>query len=185
MAFLTDWVQNIAYYMIFVTVLISLLPARSYEKYIRFFAGIVLILLVLKPFLGGMHLEKEMVRFYQEFSFKQDTRELERQILGAEEQQKKTVMERYEQAVGEELSQIAKEFDLETKWVEIKIEDQKEHECFGRVTKIRMGAVFMGNSKNDEEKRLESLKAKNRLKEEIIEYYRVEDSHVEIQLEER
>lgn len=185
MAFLTGWVQNIAYYMIFVTVLISLLPARSYEKYIRFFAGIVLILLVLKPFLGGMHLEEELARFYQEFSFKQDTRELERQILGAEMQQKKTVMERYEQAVGEEISQMAKEFDLETKWVKIEIEDQKEEECFGSVIRIQMSAVFMGEFEKDEEMRLESLKAKNRLKEEIIEYYRVEDSHVEIQLEER
>ena len=36
------------------TVVTNLLPDKKYEKYFRLFAGMVLILLVLKPFTGGL-----------------------------------------------------------------------------------------------------------------------------------
>lgn len=47
-----EWVRNITYYMIFITVVGNLLADSKYEKYLRFFAGIILILLVLKPLTG-------------------------------------------------------------------------------------------------------------------------------------
>lgn len=47
------WVSNIVYYLIFVTIITNLLPAGKYEKYLRLFAGCILILLVLQPLTGG------------------------------------------------------------------------------------------------------------------------------------
>ena len=40
------WVKNIIYYMIFLSVVNNLLADSKYGKYIRFFSGMVLILLV-------------------------------------------------------------------------------------------------------------------------------------------
>ena len=51
------WVKNIIYYMIFLSVVNNLLADSKYGKYIRFFSGMVLILLVVSPFTGGLHLE--------------------------------------------------------------------------------------------------------------------------------
>ena len=47
------WVSNIVYHLIFVTIITNLLPAGKYEKYLRLFAGRILILLVLQPLTGG------------------------------------------------------------------------------------------------------------------------------------
>ena len=54
------WVKNIIYYMIFLSVVNNLLADSKYGKYIRFFSGMVLILLVVSPFTGGLHLDEQI-----------------------------------------------------------------------------------------------------------------------------
>lgn len=39
-----NWVKDIVFYMIFVTMVMNLLPDPKYEKYLRLFAGAVMIL---------------------------------------------------------------------------------------------------------------------------------------------
>lgn len=47
------WVKNIIYYMIFLSVVNNLLADSKYGKYIRFFSGMVLILLVVSHLQEG------------------------------------------------------------------------------------------------------------------------------------
>ncbi len=49
--YLYEWIQNIAFYMILSTVFFEALPVNSYKKYIRFFTGMVLVLLLIGPVL--------------------------------------------------------------------------------------------------------------------------------------
>ena len=44
-----NWVKDIVFYMIFVTMVMNLLPDPKYEKYLRLFAGAVMILLAFGP----------------------------------------------------------------------------------------------------------------------------------------
>ena len=54
---ITHWAGNIVSYLVFLTVLTGLLPAHKYEKYIRLFAGCILLLIVLKPLTDGLRLD--------------------------------------------------------------------------------------------------------------------------------
>ncbi|MDO4473455.1 MAG: stage III sporulation protein AF [Eubacteriales bacterium] len=47
--YLSEWMKQIAYYMVLVTMVIQLTAGKSYQKYIRMFTGIVLVLFVLSP----------------------------------------------------------------------------------------------------------------------------------------
>lgn len=47
-----NWIKPIIYFSIFITVMIHLLPGEKYTKYIRFFAGLLMIVLVLRPVLN-------------------------------------------------------------------------------------------------------------------------------------
>ena len=49
---LLEWARNIIFFMVFLSVISHLLADASYEKYIRFFAGIVLILITVSPLKG-------------------------------------------------------------------------------------------------------------------------------------
>ena len=39
------WIQNIAVYLVVVTAMLHAVPGKDYERYIRFFSGLVLIVL--------------------------------------------------------------------------------------------------------------------------------------------
>ena len=49
-----QWISSILCFLIFITMVIALLPAKKYEKYIRFFTGMMLILLVISPLTKGL-----------------------------------------------------------------------------------------------------------------------------------
>lgn len=46
-----SWVRSILYFSIFATVLFQFLPGSAYKKYVQFFAGMLMILLVCRPIL--------------------------------------------------------------------------------------------------------------------------------------
>lgn len=48
---LYEWIQNLAFYLVIMTAVLEVLPGNTYKKYIQFFTGLVLILLVVTPIL--------------------------------------------------------------------------------------------------------------------------------------
>ena len=48
-AFIYDWMENIAFYLVILVAVMQMIPQNSYRKYIRFFAGLILILMLTQP----------------------------------------------------------------------------------------------------------------------------------------
>ena len=46
---LTQWIQKIISMLLVMSAVLQVIPGKDYEKYIRFFCGLVLILLALYP----------------------------------------------------------------------------------------------------------------------------------------
>ena len=44
-----NWIKNIAFYMLLVTAFLQIVPDEAYRKYIRFFSGLMLIMLLVMP----------------------------------------------------------------------------------------------------------------------------------------
>lgn len=65
---LLDWARNILFFMVFLSVISHLLADSSYEKYIRFFAGMVLILITISPLKGGLNFQEQAGILFEEFS---------------------------------------------------------------------------------------------------------------------
>ena len=49
--YLYEWMKNIAFYMVLITAVIHILPNSDYKKYIRFFTGMVLVVMLATPLL--------------------------------------------------------------------------------------------------------------------------------------
>ena len=49
--FIYDWIENIAFYLVILVAMMQMIPQSSYQKYIRFFAGMILILMLAGPIL--------------------------------------------------------------------------------------------------------------------------------------
>lgn len=107
------WVSNIVYYLIFVTIITNLLPAGKYEKYLRLFAGCILILLVLQPLTGGLRLDEKINAIFRSVSFENEAGELKGRLDEMEQKRLDRVIGRYEEAAEDELLRLAREEGLE------------------------------------------------------------------------
>ncbi len=82
--YLYEWIQNIAFYLVLVTAALNAVPNKDYRKYIRFFTGLVLILMLMTPVLGVFGADFQMEELYQEMTRSTEPGELERAWGGEE-----------------------------------------------------------------------------------------------------
>lgn len=74
---LYEWIQNISVYFVMVTVVLYTLPGSEYKKYIRFFTGIVLILMILTPVIRLFGMEDQVTNFYKSREYEAKIEEIE------------------------------------------------------------------------------------------------------------
>lgn len=58
---LYSWLRSLAYFMVFSTILLHMIPGQNYQKYIRFFTGLLLVILLIAPvmeFFSGNGIEE-------------------------------------------------------------------------------------------------------------------------------
>lgn len=60
-----QWVRNLAVYYIVLTALMHIMPSSQYGRYIRYFMGILLILIISSPLLNLLHLKEQMDGLFQ------------------------------------------------------------------------------------------------------------------------
>lgn len=133
-----NWVGNILFYLVLVTVVENLLPGKKYSPYVRLAAGMVLILLALKPVTEGFHLEEHIARGFESFTYQQDARDLSREILGIEKQRLAQVMDSYEQAVEANVNAMAQEEGFVPVKIRAVMGRDENSEDWGAVVGIQM-----------------------------------------------
>ena len=162
-----EWVRNMAGYLILMTMIVNLLPNRTYEKYLRLFAGIVFMLLVLSPFSDLSGVNGQMEEAFARLTFQNDAKMLRREIERVDERQMKQLIERYQETIETEVKQIAEGMHMTCNAVEVEIENRVSESEFGRVRFLKI--YLTGNDAEHE-----------RFRQEIGEYYGVEAGDIEI-----
>lgn len=214
-----NWVRNIVCYLIFLTLICNLLPSGKYEKYVRLFGGMVLILVVIQPFTSSLQLDEKIAYYFETFSFQEEMSGLKEELGEMDRQRAETITKEYEQAAASDVERMAKEAGFSPVSVEVDIDSDQESETFGMVVKVSLvvegengtgeddGEETYGEEKEsraeqavevaveqiepvkiqteesetDEEEESEGIFLE--LASEIADYYELEESHVEIQME--
>ena len=78
---LYEWIRSIAYFMVFSAVLTHVIPGQAYRKYIRFFTGLLLVLLLLHPVMEMLGMERNFSRCTGELLTKKSSGRSGRQAL--------------------------------------------------------------------------------------------------------
>ncbi len=136
MSWLYDWAADILCFLVLMSLLEMLLPSKKYVRYIRFFAGIVLILVTARPLLSGLGIAQEMDRYFEEFSFQAEARDIRRDVLGIEEERRRQLFLGGEEAAAEEVEAMAREAGFVPLWAEVEIEKDAESEEYGTVVRV-------------------------------------------------
>lgn len=82
---LYQWVENIAFYMVFMTAALHLIPGDGYRKYLKFFTGLLLILLVLSPVLKIAGMEKTFREMFEKYTYEEELQRIEEKTKYLEE----------------------------------------------------------------------------------------------------
>ena len=75
--YLYEWMKNIAFYMVLMTAALHLIPGDGYRKYLKFFTGLLLILLVISPLLKVAGMEKTFEEVFQKHTCEEVLRNIE------------------------------------------------------------------------------------------------------------
>lgn len=187
MEWISEWVQGLAFYLVLMTVVLNLLPDRSYEKYLRLFTGVVFILLVFRPFADLTGIEARMAGAFERITLQNDAELLQREIDGAVDDRMKKLEETYVQAVEMDIGTMAEGTGVEFTEVRVTLKEEQDSEAFGTLESVEITASVpdaAGLSREEErEKRLEANREIGRLRKRIGEYYGLEEGDIKIQLE--
>lgn len=115
------WIKNLAVFYLLFTMVLHLVPAGKYEKYVRFFMGLLLILLLLIPVFTLLGKADELGQSFQLLYAKEEE---ERKIQEGENLQKMFVWKNLEKQLEEEITEELKKKYMEVKGVEIHIEGE-------------------------------------------------------------
>lgn len=74
---LYGWIQNIAVYLIVAAAVMHAIPGNDYGKYVRFFSGLVLILLLFTPVMKLSGMEETFRELYQNSQYELERQEIE------------------------------------------------------------------------------------------------------------
>ncbi len=173
-----QWLRNLTGYLIFLSVLDQLIPEKSYGKYIRLFAGLILLLLVISPLTDRAGISQSLVRAFQKLEFRDEAKELKEEVLGAEREQLTRLIRRYESVIAGTISEMAMENGYEVRDCRVTIAADESEEDFGRVTEVTL-QVCTDTEKKDGNAGVLWLRRR------ISADYNLEESNVEIQITDR
>ena len=71
------WIQNITVYLIVTAAVMHAIPGKDYGKYIRFFSGLILILLLATPILNLTDMKERFDTLYGNSEYEMEKQEIE------------------------------------------------------------------------------------------------------------
>ena len=135
---LLDWARNILFFMVFLSVISHLLADRSYEKYIRFFAEMVLILITISPLKGGLNFQEQAGILFEEFSDFWEKQQAGEVLADVDKNRMGMFFSEYKKETEKRIGEMAEAEGFVCRGVEVTLQERSESSDYGRVEKIRL-----------------------------------------------
>ena len=135
---LLDWARNILFFMVFLSVISHLLADRSYEKYIRFFAGMVLILITISPLKGGLNFQEQAGILFEEFSDFWEKQQAGEVLADVDKNRMGMFFSEYKKETEKRIGEIVEAEGFVCRGAEVTLQERSESSDYGRVEKIRL-----------------------------------------------
>ncbi len=120
-----EWMKNLAVFYLFFTAVMNFLPDGKYDRYVRHFLGLVLLLLLITPILRILGMAETMTRNFTEYSMQEELRE---RAWDLENSQEEYLFESYERELEEQIRDRLVELETYPRTVEVTLNRGEEVE---------------------------------------------------------
>ena len=209
MGALLDYIKNIGYFLILMSLVSNVMPDNSYKKYCRMFCGLILVVLVINPFYEFLNYEGDIKDIFAMTSYESKAMELENQIKMSESNTRDRVIDEYEKLIVNELQGSAREEGLYIMEAQVEltegediqlsglnlivteknistdeIEDEllEEQEKIGQGTKIKIEDISIGDVKDENVKSYITNPRALSFVRKAAEYLQIDEGIIDIEL---
>lgn len=70
-----EWIKNIVFYQLVVSIVINMIPDNAYQKYVRFFLGMLFLVIVIQPIFQLMNMTESIDGRYMQEMWEKDLEE--------------------------------------------------------------------------------------------------------------
>lgn len=121
-----QWIKSIILFVLFLSLVQQLIAGKKYEKYMRLFAGMILILLVAAPVIRVLDGENFFEYYYMENAFSQAANEAAMEVERLGEAQKERVSESYQRQLRQSLQEIVNRFGFTLVAADVELYEEGE-----------------------------------------------------------
>ena len=122
------WIRNLAVFYIFFTAVLNLIPDQKYEKYVRFFMGLLLIFMMSTPIFSILGKGSELTESFLD-NFSEENREKE--LREFQNIQKVYLEKGYELELEQKIRETLEKRGIEVYKVKVNIEGEETVEEWG------------------------------------------------------
>ncbi len=184
MNILYGWVKNIVAFYILMTAVLHLLPKSSYQKYVRFFGGLLLVVLLLTPILQLFKKQDTLLDHVSYESFRQQMDTIQLDTQGLEQHQRELYQKEYGKAIGGDITLMAEEEGLTVQKIQVELTEDYE------IATVTMHVSLTGQQDGIFIEKI-TLKDNSReypavlkFKEKLMDFYKIGESQIQITVKE-
>lgn len=136
-----QWLKTVTATMCILTLLFHLIPEGKFEKYVKFYGGLLFFLVAAGPLLQLFAGEGEMERLLRLEFVKEELDELAISAKGMEELKNDRILEAYRQELMRQVEEIATAYGLKTEELQLTFDEQEPYLLTG---------IFLRVEENDD-----------------------------------
>lgn len=174
-----EWMQNLAFFFLFMTAILNCLPDNKYRKYVQFFLGLVLMIVLCKPLLQVLDLDAQLSNTFSSATLEQEVENSRNSALTVEGVQEELLNQAYEREIESQIKVMLEERGITVQSAEVKLNQ-------GEDVAVEGISLQVSNSEEslyleDEEKMDQEFQKKlDEVRSELSQVYEVDESHIDI-----
>lgn len=116
------WMKNLAVFYILFTAVLHLIPEKKYERYVRMFMGLLLILMMCMPLFSFLGKGEELAESFQDFYYGEEQKRQQKELADL---QSLYLKKGYEWELGREITDHLKNKGIEVQETAVHIEGEQ------------------------------------------------------------
>ena len=143
-----NWIKNIVFFLVLITIINNLVESTSFKKYINLISGMILIILVVSPIFNIFDINEKIDYNYEKNAFTSDVQNIGNELIEIEEMQVSMILKEYKKEIENQTSKILEKKSLFISEFEVKINEDRKSDSFGEIEKLNLVASYIARKES-------------------------------------